>query len=414
MKTSRRGNSRETSSDEILKLDDELRQREEAVWTWWEPKDDPAMKFVRSSLEVIKRFNPKGAPRDFKDAPDFFGSKAITELYFDARKNLAIDDEEAAKRLHYIAAFAIKALNAAEDKVSPCFRQTYHERRCNCQRKNAWNWRGGWWKVWLHPPRSTRRLPRASGGLRTSPRGGSKVYRGTVPRSLAMKRYPLNHPSMKPAIYLRTLLALLLSGSATCGAAELFRDDFTNRLADGWSWIREDQSGWRATERGLEVRVQPGNMWGPANNATNVLTRSLPEIGTNEIEIAVTIENRPAEQYEQADLVWYYDDSHMVKLGQELVDGKLSIVMGREQKDKTRTMCIIPIQSAVVHARFVVKGNLIRGEYRLGDEKEWRVAGECDLPVNGSPKASLQVYQGPKTVERWARFSAFSIRTADR
>lgn len=228
-----------------------------------------------------------------------------------------------------------------------------------------------------------------------------------------MFRDVFDMPIMKPAIYFRTLLALLLFGTATCGAAELFRDDFKSRLADGWSWIREDRSGWRVTERGLEVRVQPGNMWGPANNAINVLTRSLPEIGTNEIEIAVTIENRPTEQYEQADLVWYYDDSHMVKLGQELVDGKLSIVMGREEKDKTRTIAIIPIQSAAVHARFIVKGNLIRGEYRLGDEKEWHVAGECDLPVNGSPKASLQVYQGPKTGERWARFNSFRIRRID-
>lgn len=206
------------------------------------------------------------------------------------------------------------------------------------------------------------------------------------------------------------LVGILSIYSANCRAADFLRDDFTNRLADGWSWIREDKSGWRVTEQGLEIRVQPGNMWGTANNATNVLTRPLSNLTNSEIEISVTIENRPTEQYEQADLVWYYDDSHMVKLGQELVDGKLSIVMGREEKDKTRTMCIIPIQSAVVHVRFIVKENSIRGEYRLGDEKEWRLAGECDLPVNGSPKASLQAYQGPKSVERWARFSEFSIR----
>jgi regulation of enolase protein 1 (concanavalin A-like superfamily) len=199
-----------------------------------------------------------------------------------------------------------------------------------------------------------------------------------------------------------------------CGAAELFRDDFTNRLADGWSWIREDKSGWRVTASGLEIRVQPGNMWGPANNATNVLVRSLPNPTNSAVEISVTIENRPTEQYEQADLVWYYDDSHMVKLGQELVDGKLSIVMGREAKDKTSTMAIIPIQSAVVHMRLLVKGNSIRGEYRLSLEKEWKLAGECDLPVNGAPKASLQVYQGPKSLEHWARFTAFSIRSSER
>lgn len=214
---------------------------------------------------------------------------------------------------------------------------------------------------------------------------------------------------VKRANCLRPLVFLSAFGLLTCEAEEVFRDDFKGRLADSWSWIREDQSGWRVTDRGLEVRIQPGNMWGPANNATNVLVRPLPIVTNAAVEIAITVENRPTEQYEQADLVWYYDDSHMVKLGQELVDGRLSIVMGREEQDKTSTMAIIPIQSVVVHLRFVAKGNSIRGEYRLGDEKDWRVAGQCDLPANGLPKASLQVYQGPKAVERWARFTEFRI-----
>jgi len=218
---------------------------------------------------------------------------------------------------------------------------------------------------------------------------------------------------MKTATCVRALLLMTVVCWFPSTAEELFQDNFKGRLADGWSWIREDKSGWRVTEHGLEVRIQPGNMWGPANNARNVLVRPLPNATNATIEISVTVENRPTEQYEQANLVWYYDDSHMVKLGQELVDGKLSIVMGREEKDKTSTMAIIPIQSAVVHLRFIAKGNSIRGEYRLADEKDWRAAGQCDLPVNGLPKASLQAYQGPKTQERWARFTEFRIAKHD-
>jgi regulation of enolase protein 1 (concanavalin A-like superfamily) len=214
---------------------------------------------------------------------------------------------------------------------------------------------------------------------------------------------------MKIAPSFLHLLSLAVLAATTSQGEELFGDDFKGRLAEGWSWIREDRSGWRTTERGLEVRVQPGNMWGPANSATNVLVRPLPSPTNSVVELSVTIENRPTEQYEQADLVWYYDDSHMVKLGQELVDGKLCIVMGREEKDKTSTMAIIPIQAPVVRVRFIASGNSIRGDYRLGEEKEWRAAGECSLPVNGSPKASLQAYQGPKTVERWVRFTDFRI-----
>ncbi len=209
---------------------------------------------------------------------------------------------------------------------------------------------------------------------------------------------------------LQTTVVVAVFTATACGAAEvLFRDDFKGKLGGGWSWAREDRTGWRVTEQGLEVRLQPGNMWGPANNAKNVLVRPLPYSAKDDIEISVSVENRPTEQYEQVDLVWYYDDGHMVKIGQELVDGKLSIVMGREEQDRTRVIVILPLDSFSVRLRLVAKGDRVRGEYRLPGKESWITAGECDLPVNGPPKASLQVYQGPKSVERWARLSEFRV-----
>jgi regulation of enolase protein 1 (concanavalin A-like superfamily) len=193
----------------------------------------------------------------------------------------------------------------------------------------------------------------------------------------------------------------------------LFRDDFKGRLADGWSWVREDKSAWRTTDRGLELRLQPGNMWGPPNNAKNVLVRPAPTPGTGNVEVSVTIENRPTEQYEQVDLVWYYDDSHMVKIGQELVDGKLSLVMGREEGDRCRTIAILPIRGDVLQVKFRVQGNRIRGQYRASEAEDWKDAGECDLPAKGAPKLSLQAYQGPARIERWARLTAFQVKTVE-
>ena len=190
----------------------------------------------------------------------------------------------------------------------------------------------------------------------------------------------------------------------------LFQDNFQNKLTDGWSWLREDKQGWRVTERGLEVRVQPGNMWGGANNAKNVLVRTAPDPSQGDLEISVTVTNQPTEQWEQADLVWYYDDGHMVKLGQELVDGKLSIVMGREEADRTRTIAIIPLKSFSVQLRLRVTGNRIHGQFRTSDADNWREAGECDLPVRGTPKVSLQFYGGPAKAEHWARLTEFRIR----
>lgn len=197
---------------------------------------------------------------------------------------------------------------------------------------------------------------------------------------------------------------------AAWGAEGDFDDAFRGALGTGWSWVREDAAGWRTTDAGLEIRVQPGNMWGGSNNARNVLVRAAPDPADREVVASVRIENQPTEQFEQVDLVWYYDDSHMVKLGQELVDGKLSIVMGREAGDRTRTIVILPLDRFAVEVRFRVRGREIRGEVRTEPTGEWQHAGTCDLPVHGAPQLSLQCYQGPSGKERWARLTDFRVR----
>ncbi len=211
----------------------------------------------------------------------------------------------------------------------------------------------------------------------------------------------------------RTSIAVSFFALTSARADELlFQDEFRGKLGDGWSWLRERRDAWRVTARGLEVRIEPGNMWGGANDARNVLVRPAPNPVKDEIEVSVTVEHRPTEQYEQADLVWYYDDSHMVKLGHEMVDGKRSIVMGREEKDRTRTIAIIALEPVSVRLRFLVRGNRIHGQFRTADSKEWRDAGECDLPApsNAKPHVSLQFYQGPANSEHWARITEFQIR----
>ena len=195
------------------------------------------------------------------------------------------------------------------------------------------------------------------------------------------------------------------------GQETLFQDDFKGRLGPGWSWVREHREAWRITKHGLEVRIEPGNMWGPENNARNLLVRSAPNIANAALEISVNVENKPSHQYEQADLVWYYDDSNMVKLGEELVDGKLSVVMGREEKDKTRTIAIIPLDSTTLHLKITVKGRRVRGEFKSSSANDWRVVGECDAPtmIDGRAKISLQFYQGRPNLEHWARVTEFKV-----
>ena len=208
-----------------------------------------------------------------------------------------------------------------------------------------------------------------------------------------------------------TLAAFACVTSAYCQGEVPFKDDFHGKLGPGWSWVREHPEAWRATERGLEVRIEPGNMWGPQNDARNVLIRSAPDFSRSGLEVSVIAENKPTHQYEQVDLVCYYDDSNMVKLGQELVDGKLSVVMGREQADKTRTVAIIPLDSTSVRLRLFIKANQVRGQFRTNETNEWHEVGQCDLPAleGANPKLSIQFYQGAADVEHWARVADFRV-----
>lgn len=208
--------------------------------------------------------------------------------------------------------------------------------------------------------------------------------------------------------------AWLLWAGVSLGAAEqvIFKDDFKGKLAEGWSWVREDRQAWRVSEQGLAVQVQPGNLWGPANDAKNLLVRLAPDPPAGEVAAAVTVTNQPGRQYEQVGIAWYYDDSHMVKLIKEQVDNKIWVVMGREQADRTSLVGKVALDTATVRLRLLVSGNQIRGQFRPDGSTEWKEAGACDLPApptGAKAKVCLHCYQGPPDAEHWARFTEFSI-----
>jgi regulation of enolase protein 1 (concanavalin A-like superfamily) len=216
---------------------------------------------------------------------------------------------------------------------------------------------------------------------------------------------------MKCLPALAALVFACLAHPTQAPAAEsLFKEEFKGQMQPGWTWLREDRTAWRLTTSGVEIRVQPGNMWGGANDARNVLLREAPDSARGPVEATLRLENHPTGQYEQVDLVWYYDDSNMVKIGQEIVDGALTVVMGREQNDRCRTLSINKISEQKVQLRLRVEGGRIRGQFRPGDAEKWSDAGSCDLPVKGPPKISLQCYQGVPGQEHWAKLSEVIIR----
>lgn len=224
---------------------------------------------------------------------------------------------------------------------------------------------------------------------------------------------------MRTCGILPTLVGALSLMSLSAAAAEtvLFEDPFDGRLADGWSWVREEPSAWRVQDGAVELRVLPGNLWGGANDARNVLVRPAPPPDGGEIEVTVKFTSAPTGQYEQVNLAWYYDDRHMVKIGREIVDGPVCVVMGREERDQCRTIARPPVSGGWYKLRLTVSEGKIRGAYWAEGTSGWTDAGSCTLPAppGGSPKISLHAYNGPKDKEHWARITEFRVvrRTPD-
>jgi len=188
-------------------------------------------------------------------------------------------------------------------------------------------------------------------------------------------------------------------------------------LPRGWTWLRPNPDAWRLKDGGLEIKIEPGNMWGRANNAKNVLLIPLAhELQASGADVQVTLANSPTKRWEQVDLVWYYRDSHMVKIGLELEHGINSVVMGREEGDRTRTIKIVPIAKDLVTVRFKVADGQVHGFYRLTDEDDWVDVGTCSepKPTDGSdqPQVSIQCYQGDAQNPHWARITDLKIGAA--
>ncbi|MBP7950838.1 MAG: hypothetical protein KA004_14395 [Verrucomicrobiales bacterium] len=191
----------------------------------------------------------------------------------------------------------------------------------------------------------------------------------------------------------------------------IVQDPLRTSMKPGWTWVREHKDAWKLTPEGLQILVEPGNMWGPANDAKNILLHRVPEELAARADVRVTVAHQPKKRWEQANLVWFYSGSTMVKLGLEIENGVLNIVMGREENDATKTIAIIPFPHPAAELRFTVKGTALTGHYRQPGGKEWKTAGTATLPSGKlpPPHASVQCYQGEANSGRWATVRDFQI-----
>src|SRR5260370_31919644 len=88
------------------------------------------------------------------------------------------------------------------------------------------------------------------------------------------------------------LMTVLLVGPQFVKASEpevVFEDPLKGQLREGWHWLRENPSNWRYSEKGLEIRVEPGLV----DSVKNALVRKAPDRSLSKYALEVTVESLP-------------------------------------------------------------------------------------------------------------------------
>jgi hypothetical protein len=201
---------------------------------------------------------------------------------------------------------------------------------------------------------------------------------------------------MRYLLLTAAILPMLAAGLSAAEPRVLFQDTFDGKLADGWTWLRENPKAWRIQDGALEIRVEPG----VAPTVKNALLRKAPDRTKTKyaVEVTITFTAPPTRQYEQAGITWYHQQKPVFKLVHEHIDGKEWIIPGRK-----------PAPSKTVQLRLIVDGTKWTAQYRPDAKGEFQTAGSGKLPAPGDDQVSIQCYNGPPDAEHWIRFDDFRI-----
>jgi hypothetical protein len=194
----------------------------------------------------------------------------------------------------------------------------------------------------------------------------------------------------------KALVVLLVLLARGAGEEVVFEDPLKGKRAEGWEWLRENRAAWRDTDKGLEIRVEPGL----AATVKNALVRPAPDRAQARYAIEVTVEFTapPAQQYEQGGITWYRGGKPAFKLVHEFIDGKTYVIPGKK-----------PTETRLVQLRLVVGKDEFVAQYRPDPKGEFQTAASGKLPAGPDEKVSIQCYNGPPGAEHWVRFSDFRI-----
>ena len=212
---------------------------------------------------------------------------------------------------------------------------------------------------------------------------------------------------------MRCLLTIVLTAVCAFGLADdpktsvAFADKFDSKLADGWSWTKENPHGWRVEKNALLIKTAPGTIWD--KSAANVLWHNagkLPEDGTWIAEVSLA--HQPETEYEQAGLICSLDDANFFILNIERYHNQRSVVAASRVAGKFSHLGYVEDNDETVRLRIANKDTSVKLQWRQGDE--WKTLKEFDFPATGELKIGLHAHGSKnETDDRWAKFTDFQI-----
>jgi len=211
------------------------------------------------------------------------------------------------------------------------------------------------------------------------------------------------------AIALMSYCALGLADEPTTNV--VFADKFDAKLADGWSWAKENPQAWRIENNALLIKTAPGTVWD--KSAPNMLWRSAGNVPGDKTWIAeVSVAHKPETEYEQAGLICSLDDANFFTLNIERYHNERSVVSGGRIEGKFGHLGNAEDNDETVRLRIAKKGKAVTLQWRQGDE--WKTLKEFDFPATGELKIGLHAHGSKnETDNRWAKFTDFDIRRGE-
>lgn len=172
----------------------------------------------------------------------------------------------------------------------------------------------------------------------------------------------------------------------------------------GWQWIREDSTGWRVVDGGLQIRSDPGAL-AIDNENSNMPVREVPD---GPFAVELTVDFTPESLYEQAGLVLYESDDDYVKLQFERVETGCGVTFTQERHGVFVDNGFLPLDHGPVRIRLEYRRGIVNAQARRLADTVWTGVGTTRL-VSDTIRVGLVTGAGAEVAPRWVTYSDFEL-----